>query len=144
MPGPTDPTERASFELINRRYLRITCGMRRKPGTLIPIERSLLAAALELAAIGQPEFHGYAVARLMRDREGARRLTAHGTLYRALERLDEAGLVEGRWEDPQIAADEGRPRRRFYRITALGEQAAAGAAADSVAAGRLETGMSEP
>ena len=119
--------------------------MRRKLGTLIPIERSLLAAAIEFAAIGQPEFHGYAIARLMRDREGARRLTAHGTLYRALDRLDEAGLVEGRWEDPLVAADEGRPRRRLYRVTALGEQAAADSVVEDVAVTpRLETGMTEP
>ena len=119
--------------------------MRRKPGTLIPIERSLLAAALELAAVGQAEFHGYAIAKLMRDREGARRLTAHGTLYRALERLEDGGLVEGRWEDPLIAADEGRPRRRLYRVTALGEQTAADAAAEHIAGTRrLETGMTEP
>ena len=98
--------------------------MRRKPGSLLPIERSLIAAALEVHGHGEPEFHGYAIAREMRDREGARRLTAHGTLYRALDRLEASGLLASRWEDPLIAAAEGRPRRRLYRLTAAGQRAA--------------------
>ncbi len=118
--------------------------MRRKPGTLIPIERSLLLAAIELASAGEHEFHGYAIAKLMRDREGAKRLTGHGTLYRALDRLDEGGLVESRWEDPQLAADEGRPRRRLYRITALGERASAAAEADAAAVAPLRAGTVQP
>ena len=31
-----------------------------------------------------------------------RRLTAYGTLYRALGRLEEMGLLRSRWEDPEI------------------------------------------
>ena len=47
-----------------------------------------------------------------------------GTLYPILLRLDQAGWVNSRWEDgdPHIL---GRPRRRFYRISALGERRAA-------------------
>jgi PadR family transcriptional regulator PadR len=111
---------------------------------LIPIERSLLASALESATSGEREFHGYAIARIMRDREGARRLTSHGTLYRALDRLEAAGLVESRWEDPQLAADEGRPRRRLYRVTALGAQAAAQASEAPVGTPKLQTRTVEP
>jgi hypothetical protein len=40
------------------------------------------------------------------------------------------GLLESSWEDPNVAADLGRPRRRFYEVTAAGEVALA-AAADS-------------
>lgn len=42
-----------------------------------------------------------------------------GTLYPILLRLEEAGWLESHWEvaDPQAL---GRPRRRFYRLTALG------------------------
>jgi PadR family transcriptional regulator, regulatory protein PadR len=49
-----------------------------------------------------------------------------GTLYPILLRLDEAGWVKSRWEDgdPHIL---GRPRRRFYRVTALGERNATAA-----------------
>ena len=31
-----------------------------------------------------------------------------------------AGLLESRWEDPDIAAADGRPRRRLYHVTGLG------------------------
>lgn len=97
--------------------------MRRKPGTLVPLEVSILSAAVAMAAGGTYEFHGYAVARELREHEEARRLTAHGTLYRALERLEKAGLLLSRLEDPGSAAAEQRPRRRLYRITAAGQQA---------------------
>ena len=97
----------------------------------MPLEEALLAAAVELAEAGRPQFHGFAIARELMDREAARRLTAHGTLYKALERLERAGLLASRWEDPVVAADEGRPRRRLYRVTALGERALAQARAAS-------------
>jgi PadR family transcriptional regulator, regulatory protein PadR len=44
---------------------------------------------------------------------------ASGTLYPILLRLERVGWLESRWEadDPTVL---GRPRRRFYRITALG------------------------
>jgi hypothetical protein len=98
--------------------------MRRKAGTLIPLEVSILAAGIDLRDRGEPEFHGFLIAKEMRDSDDARRLTAHGTLYKALDRMERAGLLESRWEDPAIAAEVGRPRRRLYRITGLGEQAA--------------------
>ena len=102
--------------------------MRRKPGTLIPLELAILAAGLDLQTGGSPEFHGYALARHMADREQARRLTGHGTLYRALDRLERLGFVECRSEDPTIAAAASRPIRMLYRVTAIGEQACAAAA----------------
>jgi DNA-binding PadR family transcriptional regulator len=97
--------------------------MRRKAGTLLPIEIALLQSALALLRGGAPEFHGYLIAKEIREQEDARRLTAHGTLYRALERLEKAGLLASRWEDPSMAASEDRPRRRLYHITAEGEAA---------------------
>ena len=44
-----------------------------------------------------------------------------GTLYPILFRLERAGWLESRWEnnDPKLL---GRPRRRFYSVTALGAQ----------------------
>ena len=59
----------------------------------------------------------------MLDRDGARLLIAHGTLYKALGRMEQAGLLGSRWEDPVAAADDGRPRRRFYQVTVAGEAA---------------------
>jgi DNA-binding PadR family transcriptional regulator len=97
--------------------------MKRKPGALLSIEIAILQAGIALAHGSDAEFHGYAMARAIRDQEGARSLTAHGTLYRALERLEVRGLLASRWEDPGIAAAEERPRRRLYRVTAEGEAA---------------------
>lgn len=97
--------------------------VRRKAGTLLPLEISILETAVGLRRRGEEEFHGFAVAKELAEREKARTLTAHGTLYKALERMQRAGLLESRWEDPHAAAAEGRPRRRLYRVTGLGEQA---------------------
>jgi len=104
--------------------------VRRKAGTLVPLELDILEAAIELARQGIGEAHGFLLARELRDRHGAKRLTAYGTLYKALERLEGMGFLDSRWEDPQLAADDGRPRRRFYRVTVVGERAAADARAD--------------
>ncbi len=97
--------------------------MRRKPGTLLPLEIAILSGGLALRLGGAGQFHGFALAKEIAAQERARALTAYGTLYRALDRLAEGGLVAAEWEDPQIAADEGRPRRKLYRVTLDGERA---------------------
>jgi DNA-binding PadR family transcriptional regulator len=104
--------------------------MRRKQGALIPLEVSILEAALELRQRGITEAHGFLLAKELRDGTRARRLTAYGTLYKALDRLERAGYLASRWEDPQLAADDGRPRRRFYRVTLDGEGALAHAVSE--------------
>jgi PadR family transcriptional regulator PadR len=40
------------------------------------------------------------------------------TVYKILERLSGAGLVSERWEDRPI--EDGKPRRRYYRLTPNG------------------------
>jgi PadR family transcriptional regulator PadR len=110
--------------------------MRRKSGTLIPLELSILETALELRGRGTAEAHGYLLARELRDRRNARRLTAYGTLYKALGRLEGAGFLTSRWEEPEIAVADGRPRRRLYRVTMSGEAALAEAADRRTAPGR--------
>ena len=94
--------------------------MRRKPGTVLPIERELLSGALALRARGVGEFHGFLVAHEVRDRSGAKDLIAYGNLYRVLERMEKAGWLVSAWESPELATNERRPRRRLYRLTALG------------------------
>jgi DNA-binding PadR family transcriptional regulator len=117
--------------------------MRRKAGVLLSIEIAILRAGVDLMRTGDPEFHGYAIAREIRDQEAARQLTAHGTLYRALERLERIGLLASRWGDPAAAASEDRPRRRLYHVTAEGEAAfeATPQAASSPASKRLKRGL---
>jgi DNA-binding PadR family transcriptional regulator len=96
----------------------------RKPNVLLPIELSILEAGILLVREGAPEFHGYAIATVIRDQEEGRRLTAHGTLYRALDRMEKAGLLVSRMEDAEVAAAENRPRRRLYQVAAEGRKAA--------------------
>ena len=95
--------------------------MRRKPGQLVPLEISICASAWALMRRGTAEFHGYELAKTLRDASDARLLTAYGTLYRALMRLEEMGLLKSRWEDPEIPARENRPGRRLYSLTGKGE-----------------------
>ena len=89
--------------------------MRRKPGSLVPLEIEIL----DLASSRTQPFHGFELAKALAG-DRTRGLTAHGTLYKALGRLSEQGLLEAEWEDPEIALTEGRPRRRLYRITGEG------------------------
>lgn len=106
-----------------RKISSYSLGMpRRKPGTLLPLEADILEVALLLVRSGHVVFHGFGLARTMREQGGSRSLTAHGTLYKALSRLEEFGLLTSRWEDP--AAAEGRPRRRLYELTSQGVRAA--------------------
>jgi len=98
--------------------------MRRKPGGLVPLEIAICVTAAGLLRRGVREFHGYEMAKRLGDVGDRRLLTAYGTLYRALGRLEAMGLLESRWEDPQIAARETRPGRRLYTLTAAGEAAA--------------------
>lgn len=99
--------------------------MRRKPGHLVPLELAICEAAADLHRRGEEAFHGYELAKTLARGAGARLLTAHGTLYRALARLETMGLLESRWEDPAIPARENRPGRRLYTLTAAGQAAVA-------------------
>ena len=114
---------------------------RRKPGTLLPLETEILGAALSMFRSGHATFHGFGLAQTMREHSGSRALTGHGTLYKALSRLEKLGLLSSRWEDP--AAVEGRPRRRLYELTGQGARVAKQALAED-AAGRLPRVASEP
>lgn len=92
---------------------------------LVPLEVSILDAAAELRRSGEPEVHGYRLATVVQDLRHARRLTAYGTLYKALARLERDGYLASRWEDRHVAAEDARPRRRFYSLTFVGEGALA-------------------
>ena len=43
-----------------------------------------------------------------------------GTVYPLLRRLEGLGCVEGEWEDEREAEEEGRPPRKYYRVTGEG------------------------
>lgn len=99
--------------------------MRRRAGTLIPLELSILEAGLDLRKRAVKEFHGFLMAKEIKERQDSRLLTAYGTLYKALDRVEKSGLLTSRWEDPLIAAADNRPRRRLYQVTVEGEKALA-------------------
>jgi PadR family transcriptional regulator PadR len=88
------------------------------------LEQAICAAAAGLASRGIDEFHGYQLAKQLAGDADRRLLTAYGTLYRALGRLEGMGMLQSRREDPQIAAHENRPGRRLYTLTAAGMSAA--------------------
>ena len=94
--------------------------MRRKPGCLVPFEIAICEAAALWRERGHDEFHGYELAKALGRTADSRLLTAYGTLYRALSRLETMGLLRSHWEDPAIPARENRPGRRLYTLTALG------------------------
>ena len=61
-----------------------------------------------------------------------------GTVYPTLGRLKRSDLVIPHWEDQRVAEREGRPRRRYYKLSATGVEALAdGAARVAQAAARL-------
>ena len=98
--------------------------MRRKPGSLVPLESDICLAAADFKRSGGGEFHGYELAKHLSEVNDRPLLAAYGTLYRALGRLEAMGLLTSRWEDPNIPARENRPGRRLYTLTASGEDAA--------------------
>ena len=64
--------------------------------------------------------HGYEICRLIDERsEGALRFNA-ASLYPTLYRLEDRGLIRGRWVEKA-----GQRRRRYYRITPAGRRALA-------------------
>lgn len=80
--------------------------------------------ALLLAALEDSPRHGYAVMEALRQSTGGRLDLPTGTIYPALHRLEQAGLIAGSWS---VVA--GR-RRRLYQLTAAGAGALSGKRAD--------------
>jgi DNA-binding PadR family transcriptional regulator len=76
-----------------------------------------------LVALADRERHGYSIMQDVSARtDGKVRLSA-GTLYRAIRRMLEQGLIEELRESPDPASDD--ERRRYYGLTGLGRDVAA-------------------
>ena len=73
-----------------------------------------------LLALWDGEWHGYGIMQEVRKESDGQVVLLPGTLYRALSRLLEAGLVEESEERPDPELDD--ERRRYYRLTALGRR----------------------
>ena len=70
-----------------------------------------------LAALSAGPAHGYAVIEEIKRRSAGAFDLPEGTIYPVLHRLEEGGLLSGRW----MTADSGR-RRRVYSLTRRGER----------------------
>lgn len=80
--------------------------------------------AMLLAALEDGPRHGYAVMEALRGRTGGRLDLPTGTIYPALRRLEQAGLIAGAW------SVVGGRRRREYQLTTAGRRALSGRRAD--------------
>lgn len=72
-----------------------------------------------MTTLAKSDGHGYAIITELRDRSGGEFDLPEGTIYPALHRLEENGLVSSSWS----VAD--RRRRRIYALTADGRTACA-------------------
>jgi DNA-binding PadR family transcriptional regulator len=87
--------------------------MREEANSFLPLSPATLHILLSLAG---EELHGYAIMQeVQRQSEGKYKL-GPGTLYDNLQKMIDKRLVE---ELGQKAGDDD-PRRRYYRLTALG------------------------
>ena len=70
---------------------------------------------LRILALGAHHGHGIAMAILARS--GHTLLVDHGSLYPALQRLEQRGWIKGAW-----GTSENKRRARFYTLTAAGRK----------------------
>lgn len=89
------------------------------PGEFLPLTPVAFEILLALAA---GDRHGYAILRDIEERASGRIGLHPGTLYRAINRLMESGLLVELDERPAPELDD--QRRRYYRLTELGRQVA--------------------
>jgi DNA-binding PadR family transcriptional regulator len=87
----------------------------------------LPAAAFHiLIALAGEERHGYAIMRDIAERTNGEFRIGPATLYTSIKRLTDAGLIEDAGERDETAAEA---RRRYYRLTRTGREAALAEAA---------------
>lgn len=76
-----------------------------------------------IVALAAGERHGYAIMRDIEELSGGAVTMGPGTLYGSLKRMIDQGLVEETAERPDPALDD--ERRRYYRLTVLGQRVGA-------------------
>lgn len=94
-------------------------GSLRSPETLLPLRPVELQI---LVSLGAGPRHGYGILQDADERGEGDAVPGLATLYRALRRLDDKGLIES-CEAPQHADEEADlDRRRYFRLTTLGRE----------------------
>ena len=84
----------------------------------------LPASAMHImVALAGGEKHGYAIMRDIDDLSGGSVTMGPGTLYGSIKRMIGQGLVEETDQRPDPALDD--QRRRYYRLTGLGQRVGA-------------------
>lgn len=81
---------------------------------------SLLQGTLDLLILRMlllRDEHGQGIARAIQQRSGDTIIVDHGSLYPALQRLEERAWIRGSW-----GSSENNRRARFYSLTALGRR----------------------
>ena len=89
----------------------------RDPGDFLPLTPVALNVLLALA---DGERHGYGIMLEVRERTGGRVRLGPGTLYGAIKRLKEGGVIEESGEKPDTGEAPADERRRYYRLTGFG------------------------
>ena len=87
------------------------------PDDLLPLTPAVFHVLLALA---DGERHGYAVMQEVAESTAGRMKMGPGTLYGTIKRLIEGRLIEESDERPDPHLDD--ERRRYYRLTALGQR----------------------
>lgn len=72
---------------------------------------------LILRTLAGGEQHGQAIVRAIEQTSREVLLVDHGSLYPALQRLEDRGWIRGEW-----GVSENNRRARFYELTALGRK----------------------
>ena len=75
-----------------------------------------------LLSVGEGERHGYAIKREIAARTDGKLKLGPGVLYGSINKMLELGLIEESADRPDPHLDD--ERRRYYRITPLGEAVA--------------------
>jgi len=84
------------------------------------MDRQLKKGSTELLVLSLVERrarHGYEIGKLIEARSNGRLTFRIGSLYPVLVRLEDRGLISGKWMEKA-----GERRRRFYRLTAQGDK----------------------
>lgn len=78
------------------------------------------AEVVVLALLERESLHGYELVRQISERSRGALTFNFASLYATLYKLEERGLVQGRWVERA-----GQRRRRYYRLTEKGREALA-------------------
>ena len=89
-----------------------------RAAALLPLSPAVLQILLSLSA---EERHGLGIAADVKQFTEGRSVLGPGTLYGTIKRMLDLGLIQDMVDSPRGSHDD--PRRRYYRITALGRRA---------------------